>query len=64
MAVPSSRAPWRHRLHEVVFEADTLAGKAFDVVLLVAIVASVAVVMLDSVAEIGVVYGTQLVALE
>lgn len=32
---------WRHRLHEVVFEADTQAGKTFDVALLVAIVAFV-----------------------
>ncbi|HCT45587.1 MAG TPA: ion transporter, partial [Phycisphaerales bacterium] len=24
-------APWRDRLHEIIFEADTRAGKAFDV---------------------------------
>jgi voltage-gated potassium channel len=29
-------APWRRRLHEIVFEADTPAGKAFDVALLLA----------------------------
>lgn len=28
---------WRAKLHEVIFEADTPAGKAFDIVLLVAI---------------------------
>ena len=64
MAVPYPRSSWRYRLHEIVFEADTPAGKIFDVVLLAAIVASVVVVMLDSVAEISRVYGTQLVALE
>ena len=30
-------AGWRHRLHEIIFEADTKAGKAFDVALLPAI---------------------------
>ena len=30
--------PLRQRIHEVIFEADTPAGKLFDTVLLVAIV--------------------------
>lgn len=55
---------WRYRLHEVVFEADTRAGKAFDVVLLIVIVASIAVVMLDSVTAIHRQYGAELLALE
>ena len=55
---------WRHRLHEIVFEADTPSGKAFDVALLVAIVASVAVVMLESVVEIRDSYGPLLIAKE
>lgn len=42
-------APWRERLHTVIFEADTPSGKAFDVALLVAIVLSVTAVMLESV---------------
>lgn len=40
---------WRNYLHEVIFEADTKAGKAFDVILLLSIVVSVLVVMLDTV---------------
>ncbi len=40
---------WRYRLHEIIFEADTPAGRAFDVVLLVAIVASVVAVSLESI---------------
>ena len=40
---------WRHRAHEIIFEADTPLGKAFDVGLILAILASVLVVMLDSV---------------
>ena len=43
-------APWRERLYEIIFEADTRAGKAFNVVLLLAIKLSVVIVMLESVA--------------
>lgn len=39
----------RARLHEIIFEADTPAGKTFDVALLVLIAASVLTVMLESV---------------
>jgi voltage-gated potassium channel len=39
---------WRLRLYTVIFEADTRAGRLFDLTLVWAIVASVAVVMLDS----------------
>ena len=42
-------APWKQKLHEVIFEADTPKGKLFDVVLLVAILLSVSVVILESV---------------
>jgi len=56
--------PWRAYLHEVIFEADTPAGKAFDVVLLAAIVLSVVAVMLESVADIRADWGTQLLAIE
>ncbi|WP_121352831.1 ion transporter [Flavisolibacter nicotianae] len=40
---------WRDRLHEVIYESNTQAGKAFDVALLLCIVISIIVVMLDSV---------------
>jgi voltage-gated potassium channel len=43
----------RERLHEIIFEADTRAGRAFDLSLIVLILLSVVVVMLDSVAEIN-----------
>ena len=49
---PAHATPWRGRLHEIIFEADTPAGKAFDVSLLWLIVASVVTVMLSSVGEI------------
>lgn len=46
-----SNLAWRHRLHEVIFEADTPAGKAFDIVLIVSIALSIIVVMLDSIQD-------------
>jgi len=45
---------------EIIFEADTPAGKAFDVVLLWLIVASVVAVMLESVASVRSEYGSWL----
>jgi voltage-gated potassium channel len=53
-------SPWRERLRIVIFEADTPAGKAFDVGLLIAIVISVSVVMAESVASIRVRYQREL----
>ncbi|HEU4860424.1 MAG TPA: ion transporter [Chitinophagaceae bacterium] len=48
---------WRSRLHEVIFESNTSAGKAFDICLLISILASMAVVMLDSIASFHLRYG-------
>lgn len=47
----------RARLHEIIFEADTPAGKLFDVLLIVSILLSVLIVMLDSVGRIKASYG-------
>lgn len=55
---------WRQRVHEVIFEADTRAGKRFDVILLWVILASVAVVMLESVDSIAQDYERPLFFLE
>lgn len=51
-------ANWRFRLHEIIYESNTRAGKAFDVALLVAIFTSIIVVMLDSVDSLHRQYGT------
>lgn len=48
---------WQFRIHEVIYESNTIAGKAFNVGLLIAIFASIAVVMLDSVHSIHLKYG-------
>jgi len=50
---PGVLAAWQRKLHEIIFEAETPAGKAFDVVLLIAILVSVVAVMLDSVESIA-----------
>jgi len=49
----SSKKSIKHQLHIIIAEADTPAGKAFDILLLVAILLSVLIVMLDSVASIN-----------
>ena len=61
---PPARARWRTVLYEVIFEAETPTGKAFDVVLIISVLASVLVVMLDSIAAVGSQYGSLLYKLE
>ncbi len=60
----SSGSPWRSRLHEIIFEADTPTGKAFDIALLICILLSVAAVMLESVIAIRQTHGPLLRAIE
>ncbi len=59
-----SLSGWRKVAFEVIFEADTPAGKWFDVVLILCIVASVVVVMLDSIAGVKESHGRLLNVLE
>jgi voltage-gated potassium channel len=58
------RAPWRTALHRVIFGAETPAGRWFDVILIFSILASVAVVMLDSVSAVQSAHGRLLKGLE
>jgi voltage-gated potassium channel len=51
------RAAWREQLHEIIFEAETPGGKAFDIGLLLAILLSVTAVLLESVADIRASHG-------
>jgi len=55
-----SLTPFQKKLYEVIFEADTRAGKWFDVLLLWAILLSVTTVMLESVESISSIYGKEL----
>ena len=53
----TERSKLQNTIHEIIFEADTPAGKAFDVALLVLIILSVVAVMLESTKTIEVRYG-------
>ncbi len=59
-----SKPTWRSKLHEVIFEADTPGGKAFDVALLLCILSSIVAVLLESVAAIRVDFGLALRIIE
>ncbi|MHC4489992.1 MAG: ion transporter [Planctomycetota bacterium] len=55
---------WREILFEIIFEADTPAGKWFDIALIICISLSVLTVMLDSVSSIRAGFGRFLYAAE
>ena len=55
---------WRLRLYTIIFEADTRAGRLFDLLLIATVLASVLVVILDSVQSITARYGTLFDVLE
>ena len=55
---------WRDILFEIIFEAETPAGKWFDIILIICISLSVLAVMLDSVSSIREKYGQFLYAIE
>jgi len=56
MQEKKSHKNWRARLHEIIYEADTPEGKLFDVILLIAIIASIVLVMLESIKGFDVKY--------
>lgn len=56
--------PWREKLNEIIFGAETREGRAFDLVLIVCIIMSVAAVMLDSVKSVRDQFGDWLHAVE
>ena len=55
---------WRDKLHEIIFEAETPAGKLFDVLLLWAILLSVFAVLVESMSAIRLQYGNTLRIIE
>ncbi|MEM7028423.1 MAG: ion transporter [Chloroflexota bacterium] len=57
-------ATWQHRLHTIIYEADTPGGKLFDVILLISICLSVLAVTLESVNSIQAEYGQLLRLIE
>jgi len=57
-----NRSPRRERLYRIIFEADTRAGKLFDVALFLFIMLSVTATILNSVESIQIRYGNWLTA--
>tara|TARA_R110002049_G_scaffold174462_3_gene341648 strand:- start:4410 stop:5255 length:846 start_codon:yes stop_codon:yes gene_type:complete len=45
----SLKKNWKTKLHDIIYEADTPSGKLFDVILLITIIASIILVMLESI---------------
>ena len=60
----TTKKDWRFRLHEIIYESNTPAGKAFDVALLFAIFTSIIVIMLDSVESLHKKYGETFIIVE
>ncbi len=58
------RSAWQGSLYDVIFKADTTAGKCFDIVLIIAIVLSVVTVIIDTVDSVEQEYGTLLHKIE
>ena len=60
----NNNRPWRSRLHDTIYESNTVAGKVFDISLLILILASILVVMLDSLEQYHERYGHILFIME
>ena len=61
---PPHISPLREQLHEIIFEADTPTGRAFDIALLVLIVVSILLVMAESIESFASTHGRLLLILE
>ena len=61
---PATETGWRRTWFDIIYRHDTPPSRNFDLLLIVAIVASVSVVMLDSVDHIHATYGDVLYAIE
>lgn len=55
---------WQYKLHEIIYEADTPAGKLFDILLFILIIFSVILVMLESIKDVDKDYHGTLLTLE
>ena len=62
--IPSRSLTWKQRLHEIIYESNTPAGKIFDVSLLLLIIASIIIVILDSSKQMHAEYGEIFYVLE
>ncbi|MDD7985875.1 ion transporter [Lentisphaera marina] len=55
---------WKDKIHEIIYEADTPAGKLFDLALIASIILSVFAIMLDSIPSINALHGSLLYKIE
>lgn len=55
---------WKDKWYEIVFEADTPAGKAFDISLLILILISTIIIMIESVPSVSAAYGRGFIIIE
>lgn len=49
MKQPAQKTTWKSKLHKIIYESDTVAGRSFDIALIIAILFSIVLVMLESV---------------
>ncbi len=52
-----NKSKWRSKIFKIIYHADTLAGKWFDILLIIFIILSVLTIILDSVLELHLAYG-------
>lgn len=64
MEIEKSEKNWKSKIHEIIYEAETPAGKWFDIILIVLIIISIILVMLESVKGIDAKYHGILLTLE
>jgi voltage-gated potassium channel len=50
---PKNFSPLREKIHEIIFEAETRAGKLFDIVLLIMIFLSIILLMLETIPSLS-----------
>jgi len=62
--MPFKSTPFKEKVHEIIFEADTKVGKWFDIILLLIIIASVIVVSLETVGSLEAKYGAFFIFVE
>jgi voltage-gated potassium channel len=60
----NSSSPYKEKIYTVIFEAETPAGRIFDVFLLVTIILSIFVVFLESIQDVRGMFGAELYYLE
>ncbi|NUQ26493.1 MAG: ion transporter [Saprospiraceae bacterium] len=61
---PENFSPFREKIHEIVFEAETPAGRLFDIILLIMILLSIIILMLETVPSLNAKWGSTFITLE